>query len=273
MKQTSRFLWLLLAACLTVLPLEARETEELCIQNGSRNIFGMLGRPDDGRAKHPLAIISHGFNGTHSFNYFPLFNRLGYMCYSFDFPCGSTKSRSDNNTVNMSVIDERDDLEAIINYFRARPDVDADSILLIGDSQGGLVSALAAARMPEAVSRLVLVYPALCIPDNWNSRYPNDGDIPDTTKVWGVPLGRRFFTEVRRMHVFDSICSFRGPVLIVQGDADPVVSLDDSRKAVARYADARLHVIRGARHGFRPAEQKEAHAEIERFLAVPCRRE
>ena len=253
---------------LVMMGLHAQNEEELWIKNGARNIYGVLSRPDNANKKHPVAVIAHGFNGSHAFGkgYFKTLNDLGYMCYTFDFPCGSVNSRSDNNTMNMSVCDEQRDLEAIVRYFRSQPDVDTANVVLIGESQGGLVSALTAADIPAEVSRLILCYPALCIPDNWNSRYKVLADIPDTTRLWNVPMGHRFFEEVHYLKPFDVIDRYKGPVLIIQGDKDRIVSMDDSRRAVAMYREARLHVIKGAGHGFRGAEQQEALEQIRDFL-------
>ena len=245
-----------------------RSFRSLWIQNGDRNIYGQLHQPANAKGKMPLAIISHGFNGTHhgGQSYFDALASLGYQTYAFDFPCGSIYSRSDNNTMGMSVIDEKNDLKAIVNYFRQQPYVDASRIVLIGESQGGLVSALTAAELPKEVSQLVLVFPALCIPDDWTSRYPDPAAIPDTTRMWNVPLGRQYFMEVRPLQVFKQIGKFKQPVLIVQGNADPVVKMADSERAVKTYKQARLHVIPGAGHGFKPAEQQENLEQICRFL-------
>ena len=245
-----------------------RNFESLWIQNGDRHIYGILSKPLYTGEKQPVVIISHGFNGSGDFgrSYFKALNALGYQCYTFDFPCGSVRSRSDNNTMNMSVLDEQCDLEAIVRYFRMQPDVDSDRIVLIGESQGGFVSALTAASIPKEIYKLVLIYPALCIPDNWNERYPDASLIPDTTRMWNVPLGRRYFTEVRDIKVFRTIPKYKGPVLIIQGDADPVVSMEDSKKAVRKYRDASLHVIPGAGHGFKEQERAEAIEQIRVFL-------
>jgi pimeloyl-ACP methyl ester carboxylesterase len=240
----------------------------LWIANGDRQIYGELSRPRGIGGRRPIAIVSHGFNGTHFFarDYYDALASLGWMTYGFDFPCGSIYSRSDNNTMNMSVLDEESDLRAVINYFRNCPDVNPDSIMLIGESQGGLVSALTGAQKRDEVCGMVLIYPALCIPDNWNGRYPKVKDIPDTTRVWGVPLGRRFFTELRGLDPFRGMKKFTHPVLILQGDADVVVSVDQSRQAAKTYPDARLHIIHGAGHGFKPQERLEAIEEIKKFI-------
>ena len=243
--------------------------QPLWIENGSRRIYGELFTPQDGKKKHPVALIAHGFNGTHEYgrNYYDVMSRLGYKCFTFDFPCGSVRSRSDKNTMNMSILDEVNDLKALVNYFCAQPDVDPDGIVLIGESQGGLVSALTAAELKEKINRLVLVYPALCIPDNWRQRYPKKEDIQDVTELWGVKMGRRFFEEIHDMRPLDIIGQYRGPVLIIQGDADRVVSMEDSQRVLKLYADgARLHVIPGAGHGFKPQEFQQEVEQLETFL-------
>ena len=250
------------------LPAAGQQEEELWIKNGGRNIYGVLCKPRNDGGKQPVAIVSHGFNGTHHYgrSYFETLNALGYQVYVFDFPCGSVNSRSDNDTMNMSVLDEKEDLKAIVSHFRRQPDVDPDGIVLIGESQGGFVTALASADIPRQVKAVVLVYPALCIPDNWRERYPGKSDIPDTTYLWGVPMGRRFFLEVRDIDVFRAIKKYRGPVLIVQGDKDPVVRMEDSRRALNTYRDASLHVIPGAGHGLTPEEQALSLELIKAFL-------
>ena len=236
--------------------------EPLWIDNGSRHIYGELFTPQTVKKNKPIAIIAHGFNGTHDYarNYHETLGRLGYQCYAFDFPCGSVRSRSDNNTMNMSILDEVSDLKAIVKYFRSKGN---QHIVLVGESQGGLVSALTAAELKKEVSQLVLVYPALCIPDNWRQRYPRKEDIQDVTELWGVKMGRRFFEEIHEMKPLDVIGQYRGPVLIIQGDADRVVSMDDSRRAQQLYAPGtKLHVIARAGHGFTPTDFREELAQL-----------
>jgi Holliday junction DNA helicase RuvA subunit len=125
-------------------------------------------------------------------------------------------------------------------------------------------------ELKDKVSQLVLVFPALCIPDNWRERYPRLQDIQDVTELWGVKMGRRFFEEIHDMRPLDLIGQYRGPVLIVQGDADRVVSMDDSRRAQQLYRPGTLlHVIPGAGHGFKPHEFQEEMEQLQQFLKRP----
>jgi len=257
---------LLLTIALTTKAQTPGSIETLWIDNGARRIYGELFTPQQSRKDRPIAIIAHGFNGSHEYgrNYHATLGRLGYECYAFDFPCGSVRSRSDANTLNMSILDEVSDLKAIVAHFRR---AGHKHIVLIGESQGGLVSALTAADLKKQVSQLVLVYPALCIPDNWRERYPRREDILDVTELWGVKMGRRFFEEIHDMRPLDLIGRYRGPAIIIQGDQDRVVSMDDSRRAQQLYAKGtRLHVIPGAGHGFKPAEFQQEMEQLEKFL-------
>ncbi len=244
--------------------IDFQSMKPLWIMNGDRQIYGELFSPQ-GESKG-IMIVSHGFNATHHFgrNYFDLMQELGYKCYVFDFPCGSVNSRSDNNTMNMSILDEQSDLRAIVNYFKQQDP--NQEIVLLGESQGGLVSALTAAQLGKEIDKLILVFPALCIPDNWRARYPNLSDIPEVTDLWGVKLGRHFFEEIHDMKPLEIIGKYQGPVLIVQGDNDQIVSIEDSEKAQKLYKDARLHIIPGAGHGFNPKEMKELKDQMRSFL-------
>lgn len=262
---------LLTLSCVSIASLlaqQVRETEELWIENDGRRIFGILSKPEGGGEKQPIVIVAHGFNGTHHFGmgYFSKLRSLGYQCYSFDFPNGSVSSRSDNNTMNMSVRQEQNDLCAIIDYFKGRQDIDSTRIVLMGESQGGLVAALAAAEKGKDVSGLILIYPALGIGDNWNSRYPAADEIPDTTRIWDVPLGRKFFTELRGMKAFEESARYEGPVIVINGDADNIVRVEQARRTRDIYKNAELHVIPNAGHGFKPAEREQAAAWIAEFL-------
>ena len=105
--------------------MDIAQKELIIKQKNGKSIYGIVSNPDT-KGKHGVAITSHGFNGTHHFgkDYFKTLNDLGYAVYSFDFPCGSVNSKSDNNTMNMSVSDEKDALKEIVAYFRKQKDVD-----------------------------------------------------------------------------------------------------------------------------------------------------
>ena len=268
MKIFNTLLALLCAGCLFAQENAPAVQEELVIkQENGQEIYGVISKPDN-KGKHGVAIVSHGFNGTHHSgkDYFAALNDMGYAVYTFDFPCGSVNSRSDNNTMNMSISDEKNALMDIVAYFQKQKDVDKNKIVLIGESQGGLVSALAAAELKRQISDLILIYPALCIPDNWNSRYPKVEDIPEISEIWGVRLGKKFMMDIRHMQPYETIGRYRGRVLIIHGTDDMVVPLEYSTRAAQTYSNATLKIIDKAGHGFNPTERVLSNRYVKEFL-------
>ena len=120
----------------------------------------------------------------------------------------------------------------------------------IGASQGGMVSALTAEERASDIHALILLYPALCIADDWNARFPTAEDIPDSETLWGMELGRRFFESIRGFQIKEKIGQFTGNVLLMHGSDDAVVNADYSVWASKQYPNARLEIFQSEGHGF-----------------------
>lgn len=115
------------------------------------------------------------------------------------------------------------------------------------------MSALVADENIKDIKGLLLLFPALCIADDWNKKFPTLESIPDTHELWEVPLGRVFFESVHGFDVFDHIGKFDKNVLIFHGDQDDVVALDYGKKASVTYPHVRIEVFPGEGHGFSEA--------------------
>lgn len=222
----------------------------------------------------PVAIVSHGFMAWQDTvrQYAKELARMGYCTYCFDFCGGSVakKGKSDGATTDMSVLTEVQDLEAVIGYAQSL-DYNSRDLLLMGCSQGGFVSALVAAKHPGLVSKLVLFYPALCIPDDARAGKMmfakfDPRNIPERINCGPMKLGRCYVADVIGMEPYEEIKSYRGPVLIVHGTKDKIVKLDYSRQAQRIYANAKLHIIEGGAHGFGKQHDAIAMAHLRRFL-------
>ena len=140
------------------------------------------------------------------------------------------------------------DLLAAADY--AREIGGCTEIYLFGASQGGMVSALAAQLCPEKFAGLALLYPAFCIPDDWNARYPDN--VPEKTILWDVALGREFFLTLRGMDVYREMPAFRKKVVLMHGTKDDIVPIRYSERAAECYPFARLIPFPGEGHGFSP---------------------
>ena len=227
--------------------------------------------------KLPVAIVSHGFMAFQDTvrHYAKAFAEMGYLSYCFDFSGGCViKGKSDGKTTDMSVLTEVLDLEAVMEYAKSRDVADREKITLMGCSQGGFVSALSAAKPENRVHRLILFYPALCIPDDARAgkmmfaRFdPNN--IPEIIKCGPMKLGRRYAADVIGMDPFAEISGFSGDVLIVHGRNDTIVDVSYSEKACRIYAEndtaVDFKIIEKAGHGFSKKEDEVALEYIKNF--------
>ena len=241
--------------------------EELWLNSGGKKVYGVLYRPD-GVKKAPLVIVSHGFGATYQTGipYAEKLAPLGYAVYCYDFCGGSVFSRSEGKTTEMSIFTEKEDLEAVLEQLCAKDFIDPEHVILIGESQGGMVSALAAAELKERIERLVLVFPAFCIPDDWSRMYPTLEDMPEEVDFWGIKLSRTYLKGLHELNVMETVSQYTGPVAIFHGDQDQVVNVQYSVDAQAAYTNATLTVLPGEGHGFSPAGQAQTLEAIGKLL-------
>ena len=234
----------------------------------------------------PIAIVSHGFMAFQDTvrQYAVALAEMGYVSYCFDF-CGGCviKGKSDGRTTEMSVLTEVKDLEAVIQYARGREYSNPEEILLIGCSQGGFVSAIAASRLNSIVSKLVMFYPALCIPDDARTgkmmfaKFDPD-NIPDMIRCEPMKLGKCYVKDVIGIDPYQEIQDFSGDVLIVHGTKDKIVDMEYSKRAYELYLHSKrkkdeprvvsFFPIDGGRHGFSKRHDRVAIEHLKQFLTV-----
>ncbi len=241
--------------------------EEISVKSGENNIWGQLYIPD-GVKKAPLVVFSHGFGATYMSGvpYAEALAPKGYAVCCYDFCGGSVWSRSEGKTSDMSIFTEAEDLKAVIDDLCEREFIDPKRVILIGESQGGMVSSLVAAERKDKIERLVLVFPAFCIPDDWVKMFPKLDDMPEEMDFWGMKLGHAYLEGLYDLDVYKTVSQYEGPVSIFHGDQDKVVNVSYSERALEAYKNATLKVLPGEGHGFKPEVQKEVIGEIAELL-------
>jgi hypothetical protein len=113
----------------------------------------------------------------------------------------------------------------------------AGPAILFGSSMGGYLAALAAARQPEAVRKVVLLAPAFGFHDLWTREVG-----PEKLETWRkngtisvfhygegreLPLSYRLMEDAAQFEAFPEI---RQPGLLFHGVNDPLVPIDQSRR-------------------------------------------
>ena len=247
--------------------------KEMTVTNGERIIFGKLYAPVK-RGKRPAVILSHGYNGTNTdwVKECCYYASKGYIAYAFDFCGGSKKSGSSGESTDMTISSEKEDLLAVIDHISSLKNVDSKRTALLGGSQGGLVSALAAAERKDTICALALYFPALCIHDDWSKKYKNASDAPVMFDFMGLKLGRSFVKDALDLDIFGTIGDFKGKVLMLHGDRDGIVPYSYSKRAADIYENATLIKMKNEGHGFSRENDDLAMDIVLRFLDTNSKR-
>lgn len=221
------------------------KTKEIKCQVGAQEIYGVAYIPQT-YGKTPLAIFAHELGATHrsGIPYAEALASCGIAAYTFDFRGGSASSRSDGDTDSMSVMTEADNICAVLDAAATWDFVDAEHIVLIGASHGGMASAIAASRRPDDLCALILLYPALVAYDAVHEKYSSLDEVPRSFWLGKlIHVGKHFVSDSWDYNVYADMPKFKNPVLILHGDRDQVVDISYSERAAATYPDCEFHVM------------------------------
>ena len=233
--------------------LEYRKQVLWC-RSGEKRIYGVAILPA-AQGVYPLIVFSHELGNSHraGFAYAKRLAAAGYAVYTFDF-CGGTAAagRSDGKTTEMTVSTEADDLTAVLAAARTWEFADPARIVLLGGSQGGVVSALVALCKPDDVAGLILLYPAFSAPDHMRRLFSAPDEIPAEFEMFGgwMRLGRDYALELWDRDFYADLAGCGKKVLLLHGDADETVPLRYSQRAAAVLPHCEFHVIPGGGHVF-----------------------
>ncbi len=235
----------------TPAPVLPTEAEEPTITQNGTEIEGVMYRPD-GTGPFPTVILTHGFSGNYTYitgNIAKELSKAGFAAYAFNLRNPDTRSMW-----NTSVLTEAATLNTVIDQVKQLDYVDASQIFLLGESQGGFVSAYVAANR-EDIQSLILYYPAFVLQDDAKKRNPG-WDTPGYEFEDDVSFGVSaiYAKDALSFDIYDEIGKFKNDVLIIHGTQDDLVPLSYSERAVSVYDHAELKTIEGAGHGFYSGE-------------------
>lgn len=211
---------------------------------------------------YDMAILMHGFTANKNR---PLLREIAddlrnenVASVRFDF---NGHGESDGKFEDMTVVNEVEDANAILNYVRTDPHV--RNIFLIGHSQGGVVASILAGLYPDVIKKLVLMAPAAQLKDdalkgNTQGATYNPDHIPDTVPFGDKKLGGFYLRTAQVLPIYQIAQRYTGPASIIVGSNDNVVDPKYSQKYHDTYANSELHIIKGSDHSFTGNYQHEA---------------
>ena len=217
-----------------------------------------------------IVIMCHGFSsGKESESYTMLegiFNRSGLSTLRFDFfGHGESGGRFENVTVSEAV---RDALQAI-KFVEAK----FDKVYLTGTSFGGIAATLAASRT-KRLSALVLKCPVSKYAggsiEKWDEKavaeWERNGFIYfKTHENVDRKLNYSFYRDAIKHDVYKEAEKISIPALIIHGDKDNIVPLEQSIELQKHIRNSRLFVMKGGDHHF-TGKKAEANKMMADFI-------
>ncbi len=237
----------------------------VAFQNEGQILHGMLHLPEVGE-RYPCVILLHDYTSDRIGEHRILVKAArylcnqGFACLRFDFR-GSGESEGD--FAEMTLDSEISDTFAAINFISNSVDVEITRIGLLGQSLGGSVAICVAAD--AGIDSLVLWAPSVFV----DYLVERDGEVfkdpyawlPPTHKevlkkagrvdIGGFTRGKAFFESLKRIDPLEALAKYQGPVLIIHGGEDSIVSPLNSELIYDNVSGRRrLVLIDNADHSF-----------------------
>lgn len=237
----------------------------------------------------PLIIYCHGYKGYKDWGAWHLagraFAEAGFAFLKFNFSHnGGTFEQPidfpdleafghDNFSKQMS------DLEQVINFAleneKPLPKIDTKNITLIGHSRGGGIASLMA-NENKHISNLITWSSV----SNYKSRFPTNEKLEQWKKegVYHVKNGRTdqnmphyyqfyedFLANENRFNIKNAVQNLRQPFLIIHGDKDETVKLQEAHNLDEWCDHAQLKIMPNATHTYntkQPWDKEELSTEL-----------
>ncbi len=221
-------------------------------------LVGEIQRPNNSE-KVPLVILSHGFTSSKEDtllkNVADELEKIGIASIRFDF---DGHGKSGGAFQDMTVPREINDLKAIYSYAINLPYV--DSVSLLGHSQGGVVTSMAAGDLgKKKIKAVVLMAPAAILREDairgntMGMTYDplNPPEYVELKMPHGTFLmGREYIRTAFDLPIFETAEGFRGPACMIHGTGDQVVPYTMSLHYNHTFKKSELHLIPGDDHSF-----------------------
>ncbi len=218
--------------------------------NKNQKLCGILNEPTK---KGEIVIIVHGFGShknTGARDSASHLAKLNINSFRIDLNgCGE----SEGNFEECTITDYVEDVEAAIKYVKQKG---YEKISLIGTSCGGIICMAVALKHPE-IQRMFLRAPVSDYPSQREEFYGKEmitewkeKGYMYKTKSDGTKLkvNYTFYEDSKKYVMYDKVKEIKCPVMIIHGDIDKTVNINDSKKVVQNFPNAELKIIQGAGH-------------------------
>jgi len=212
-------------------------------------LSGVLHHPAE-RPANGAVILCHGMESNKDSDKLALLGRAlaqrGVLVLRFDFRyVGESSGKFEDITYSGEV----EDLKAAHALVRDR---NAGKVAILGSSMGGTVALLFAAQEPTLAALVTVAAPI------HPERFPTRILTPEQTAQWraqgftiynGQRLNASLLHDLERLDVPQAARNITCPVLILHGEADEIVPVQEAHELYACLANSkRLSILPGADH-------------------------
>ncbi len=241
----------------------------------------------------PIVVFCHGYKGFKDWGAWNLmaeaFAKAGFcfVKFSFSHNGGTIEEPIDfpdleafgNNNYTKELDDLNDVLDWIQDHFKDDKSIDANNISLIGHSRGGGISIIKASE-DTRINKLI----TLASISDFGRRTATVGDLEEwkRTGVKYVVNGRtkqqmphyyQFYKDFKeneaRLHIKSAEEKLNIPHLIIHGDNDTSISVNEAKELHQWNPKSTLEIISGADHVFNvkhPWDESELSNELEKVV-------
>ena len=236
--------------------------EQLFFKNSKGDkLSAILSTPTDDKTK-TLVIMVHGFTSNKNTENFvkltEFLNEKDISSFRFDiYGHGESEGKFEDITITEAV----DDILKTINFLKLKG---YSKLGLIGSSFGGISSIMTASKTDdlsflilkspvsnyEEVEEIRIEYPRM---EEWKKNgfkdYENNGKK--------MRLNYTFYEDFKNNNGYEAAPKIKIPTLIVHGDADQIVPVEQSLKTSKLIPNCELVIIKGANHRYTEADHTE----------------
>jgi uncharacterized protein len=232
-------------------------------------IVGTLHRPDS--PSEAGVVLGHCFTcSRHTSILRDISRRLrddGIAALRFDF---SGNGQSEGDFARTTYTRHIDEMRRAAEMLR---DEGCVRLGLAGHSMGAAIAVLAGAELPGVrgvcalAGRLAGLDPTLIFNGVQLEELRQTGRVHFQSRGRELTLGREFFEDARRYDLPEIAASLPAPLLVVHGDQDEIIPVQNAYEARSRNPDVELFILPGADHMFGdPAHRRKIADRVARWF-------
>ena len=227
--------------------------QEFFINDGAIRLHSKLDRPE-GKDRCPLVILIHGLTGNmeerHILAAAETMKECGFAVLRVEM---YGHGQSDGAFEDHDLFKWLNNTMTVTDWALAQDWV--TDLYLCGHSQGGLDVILAAGMRPDAYKAVIPLAPGIVITDmarkgSHRGMVFEPGHVPEYVYFGSHRIKGNYVRAAGLLDTEYAIAQYKGPVLLVHGDADKTVDMKYSVWAAERYQNATLKIIHGDSHCF-----------------------